>query len=448
MNTIKFSIIVPVYNTKLYLKQCLDSIIHQTFKNFEIIIIDDGSTDNSSCIIQEYSKCDNRIISIFQKNQGLSVARNKGIAIAKGEYLCFVDSDDTLALNALEAFYKIVIDSKYDIVSAQSFRINNNGTKTITTMPILSEYHLKNALNPSFAVSVCSKVFKRELFVAHDIQFPIGLLYEDHIVTTKTFFYSQNIFYIHQCFYNYHIRDNSITTSYLSTKKIDDVFKAVFQIKIFLTEKNLIEEYEVYPFLKLIKLSTSYILPLLDNKNSTNFSEYFIKKLESSQLMCKSNLNYLYENYFGLYFDFLTHILRLKTIDKDSKEQLVKIFDKQHMNTLSAVVSNGEFTLKNILPNYLKKHKIKRILIYGGGKIFQELEPYILNLNIKIKGIIDKNYTLLDENIKNKYPEIKQINHNSIPIIVTSIAFADEIKLLLKDKDNIVITVKELLNDI
>ena len=102
----KISIIIPVYNVENYLAECLNSVVNQTYRNIEIIIVNDGSTDNSFSIIQQYQLQDERIKIINQENQGLSAARNAGMKVASGEYLWFVDSDDYVAINACEEFVK------------------------------------------------------------------------------------------------------------------------------------------------------------------------------------------------------------------------------------------------------------------------------------------------------------------------------------------------------
>ena len=115
MNKPLISVVVPVYNVEQYLKKCLDSIIKQKYNNLEIIIVNDGSTDNSQKICQEYVKKDKRIKLITQKNQGLSAARNTGIDNAHGKYISFVDSDDYLDLEFINELYNTIIENKSDI---------------------------------------------------------------------------------------------------------------------------------------------------------------------------------------------------------------------------------------------------------------------------------------------------------------------------------------------
>ena len=122
---IKISIIVPVYNTEKYLGVCLDSLISQTYKDIEIICVDDGSTDNSLQILNDYAAKDSRIKILTQKNQGPSVARNLGLEKAKGEYITFVDSDDWVSIDMCEKIYSKAIDTNADLVLFPHSRVTN-----------------------------------------------------------------------------------------------------------------------------------------------------------------------------------------------------------------------------------------------------------------------------------------------------------------------------------
>ena len=115
MNGIKVSIIVPVYNVEKYLEKCLDSIVKQTYENIEIILVDDGSTDKSGTILDQYAEMDNRISVIHKKNEGVSTARNTGIEAARGEYICFADADDYLMPDYVEYLLTLAVDKNADI---------------------------------------------------------------------------------------------------------------------------------------------------------------------------------------------------------------------------------------------------------------------------------------------------------------------------------------------
>ena len=167
------SIIVPVYNTKKYLSQCIDSILAQTFTDFELILINDGSTDNSGKICDDYAKKDFRIVAIHKKNGGVSSARNKGIDFAKGEWIMFVDSDDYLSTTYLSAFS---MDVTHDMEVCGMEMMSNNNQLFCPKRTML--YDLDNMIdfyndifeNP-YVTSPCAKIFKRSLLNKYSIRF-------------------------------------------------------------------------------------------------------------------------------------------------------------------------------------------------------------------------------------------------------------------------------------
>lgn len=147
----KVSIIIPVYNVEQYLRQCLDSVINQTLKDIEIICIDDGSTDSSLEILKEYAQKDNRFVIVTQKNKHAGVARNRGMKLAKGEYVHFLDSDDWIEEYAYEKLYKILKESEADLVKFKAYSFNNQTGET-TSRPYLDikwvdEKYFENCLN-------------------------------------------------------------------------------------------------------------------------------------------------------------------------------------------------------------------------------------------------------------------------------------------------------------
>ena len=181
------SIIVPVYNASEYLRRSVDSILNQSFDNFELILVDDGSTDSSPMICDDLANTDDRIIVIHQSNAGMSQARNTGLDMARGIYIGFVDADDWIDSRMYEILYRDIIDYDADIVSIRYLIANNAGVKPLKMdkedVEILTgsqklrrylEYGINSRSNLN---SVWSKLYKRELF--NDIHFPVGLRYED-----------------------------------------------------------------------------------------------------------------------------------------------------------------------------------------------------------------------------------------------------------------------------
>jgi glycosyltransferase involved in cell wall biosynthesis len=210
----KVTIIVPVYNVEKYLKKCLDSLINQTYKNLEIIVIDDGSTDSSGKICDEYSANDDRIIVIHQKNSGCSVARNNGLDRVTGSYLTFVDSDDYLEENAIERFIEIAIKEKADMVIGEATTFFSQGISYLPKFDNekLNTEELKEAiLNDRIGSHVITKFYKRELW--NNIRFPLDLIYEDFYIMPSICFNAQKIIYKCEPLYWYNRMNETSLTS-------------------------------------------------------------------------------------------------------------------------------------------------------------------------------------------------------------------------------------------
>lgn len=228
----KISVIIPVYNTEKYLAECLDSVLNQTFTDWEAICIDDGSTDNSLEILKEYAKKDKRIKILTQKNQGLSATRNRGIKIATGKYISFIDSDDKIDKN----FYSVLFESaeKYnaDIAVAEMKIVNKTDIQTNTIKKFITN-KFSNKIKYFNNGSVCDKIFKKTLF--DNISFPVGMYYEDNIVLTKCAYMSNIVVFIPQTSYFYIMHDNSICRDQSPEKQLKKNKDKMFIIKQIVT---------------------------------------------------------------------------------------------------------------------------------------------------------------------------------------------------------------------
>lgn len=207
----KFSIIIPVYNVEKYLKKCLLSLLHQTYSDFEVLIIDDGSTDNSIKIINEYTKKDSRFSIYEQVNSGQGSARNNGIRRAKGDYILFLDADDYLALDALRKLSNKISQSSSDVISFNC--IIDHGI--IKKKSILNDgFHGHfNAIKDSSILTVPSnstaRIVKRELLLNNNIYFNENVMYEDIGFTIKVMAYAKDVLFIDDCLYFYVQRPSS-----------------------------------------------------------------------------------------------------------------------------------------------------------------------------------------------------------------------------------------------
>lgn len=221
------SIIVPVYNVEKYLNRCIDSIINQTYKNLEIILVDDGSPDNCGMICDEYAKKDDRIKVIHKKNGGLSDARNNGIKIANGNYIGFVDSDDWIAPNMYEKLYYALVDNNADISCCKNIRCKDNNIKINKKFDNnIIIYNQLQFLRKFFKIDsqecvyyACNKLYKKQII--HDNQYPINLTSEDVLGTYKALLKSKKIVEINYPYYYYYYNPNSITSGNFSKKDLD-----------------------------------------------------------------------------------------------------------------------------------------------------------------------------------------------------------------------------------
>lgn len=238
------SVIVPIYNVEKYLERCIESIIKQTYKNLEIILVDDGSNDFSGKICDKYSKKDRRIKVIHKKNEGLSEARNSGLEIARGEYIGFVDSDDYIETNMYEYLLSLLKINNADI-SVCGFQkvwddiksrkeentiIENNNIVLKSKDAI--EYIVDDQILKSYA---WNKLYKRSLFI--DIKYPKGLKMEDVATTYKLIYKSKIVVIGKESKYYYTQRKGSILNSKKSQYYID-YFNVFYERFLFLRSKN------------------------------------------------------------------------------------------------------------------------------------------------------------------------------------------------------------------
>lgn len=218
-----FSIIVPVYNVEKYLDKCLASILRQTFKNFECIIIDDGSPDNSNAIIDKYVKLDQCFKVIHQKNMGLSAARNAGLDIAKGEYVVFVDSDDYIADDYLEKFALKIADTDADIVICGFIEAYKDYEKNKVFAAESTEVIKQNILADVWPSYVWNKCYKKDLFT--NIRFPVGKIFEDILTIPKLCLYARKIVCIPDKLYYYNRQNENSITANMSSEKMYNLFQ-------------------------------------------------------------------------------------------------------------------------------------------------------------------------------------------------------------------------------
>ena len=232
MSEVKVSIIIPFYNAGIYLRRCLDSAVNQDLDNYEIVCINDGSTDTSLSIAEEFTRNCPRLKVISQENRGLSNARNRGISTARGEYLMFLDGDDYLEVNVLTELYEACTLDKLDILDFKISVVRNGIIRSMypeqsrTTgvyegRTYLSEYIMKYRRQPF--VSACSHLYRREFITGYGFQFTEGRKYEDLLFTANAYLKARAVKYRDIPVYNYVKVGGSITTSGISREHITDL---------------------------------------------------------------------------------------------------------------------------------------------------------------------------------------------------------------------------------
>ena len=219
------SVIVPVYKVEQVVKNCIESILNQTFTNFELILVDDGSPDNSGRICDEYAQKDDRVIVIHKENGGLSDARNVGMEVATGEYVSFIDSDDYISLDFYETLLQAMIDNNSDIVECSVVKFYENGKFDEYSDDLkVANYETVDALgglideNP-FRQHVWNKLYKSS--VALDIPYAVGKLNEDEFWTYQVFGKANKVTKINKTMYYYFQRSGSIMGNGYNIKRLD-----------------------------------------------------------------------------------------------------------------------------------------------------------------------------------------------------------------------------------
>ena len=222
----KVSIIVPIFQVEKYLGECIESLINQSYKNLEIILVDDGAQDNCPFICNKWSKKDSRIKVIHKKNGGLSDARNAGLDIATGDYIIFVDSDDYVNKRFIEKLLRTAVKNNVMIVQCGYLQVTDSGEilKKVThgnsyflnSKKMITELKTDNCIENTV---VWNKIYKRELF--KEIRFPYGKINEDEYTTYKLLDLAKNIYIINEPLYYYRYNHNSIMGKKFNLKRLD-----------------------------------------------------------------------------------------------------------------------------------------------------------------------------------------------------------------------------------
>ena len=232
LETPLISIIVPIYNTKSYLKRCIDSLITQSLEQIEIILVDDGSTDESGLICDQFGEKDDRVRVFHRKNEGQSAARNYGISVARGEYVMFVDSDDWVMPEYCKKPFTLAKENNADIVLFRANVFSGEGVRIEQPViplkdGVISKEEAFLFLDKGIDNTPWNKLYRKNLF--DTIQFPQGVFYEDIGTTYKTIMAADIICYASAELYNYYNSREGSASSQKNIKKVEDMFDMLFQ---------------------------------------------------------------------------------------------------------------------------------------------------------------------------------------------------------------------------
>ena len=338
----KISVIIPIYNCEKYIKECLSSLIEQTFKNFEIICINDGSTDNTLKILKEFKKLDNRIFIFNQNNTGPGIARNVGMNKSKGEYLIFLDSDDIFKKTMLEELYIKIKENDSDVVvcNSQNFEIKKKRKKfyeknyltndEIIKQKTFSSLDIKKDFFNLFIWWPWDKIFKRKYIENLGIKFQNLKSTEDLFFVASAVIAAKKISYLDKILINHQIGiKNSVSNS--REKSWDNFYYALKELKKFIKEKDLYKRFKQ----DFINYVASFSIWQLENINGKSFC-YLYKKLNSEWLnefgVNKYEKNYFYDLkiYYKVFNILLSDLEIFKIINQiNNKDKTIQYLKAQ-----------------------------------------------------------------------------------------------------------------------
>lgn len=284
---VKVSIIVPVYNGESYIDRCLDSLLKQTLQDIEIILVNDGSTDDTLKIISKYEDPKLKVISI--ENQGQGKARNIGVTYAKGEYLGFVDSDDYVDEKMFQSLYDVTLKSRADLVICPYYRVTSQQEILFVEMMNCKHDYLNINTSP------WNKLFKTSVWKNHQIQFAENLWYEDLQAVLSFLFVAERVEWTNIPFYYYVQRDNSSINQF--NEKVEDIFSVFNNLTDFISKNKVLRNQETIEYYYIMHLIFGHL-------SRCAVEPSFIKRhqliMNTKCYLAKTAPNYLHNKNFKL----------------------------------------------------------------------------------------------------------------------------------------------------
>ncbi len=425
------SVIVPVYNIENYLEKSILSIIEQEYTNLEIIIINDGSTDNSLTICEMYAAKDTRIQVISQENGGLSSARNSGLDLATGEYILFVDSDDSISRRMLQILVDAIINDESDLVicnyrtiSVDEEHVESQNQSNIIKHEIFTrdEVYLKIHTHDTWCIA-WNKLYKREIFM--DLRYPKGKIHEDEYIIHEVYEKCNRISVIPDQLYYYYKRDNSIVTSFITLKRLDAVRALLNRGEFFYSQsmdypvsrsiERIAAIYTVFSRELGLKKENRRALKELKQQAKLFYFKTF-KRLDFRAKIVGMLFLLFSTKYFDCILTFLKRIRSivrgngyLKTMTKEVAKKILFVMSGRWMWRMHHLKKSRSRTLKNVIVMATPCHGNlgDHAITYAQKKLFQKYGQAINLIEIsnrdyfifktKIKKIIqDEDIVVID----------------------------------------------------
>ena len=419
----KISVIIPVYNTEAYIEKCLQSVIKQTFKEIEIIVIIDGSPDNSLSICQNIK--DSRITLHIQENKGLGASRNKGVYLAKSDFVFFLDSDDYIEPNTLEKLYNKVLQENADLVISKWKKVTEEGE----TIKKRNDFELLQNINSqpkipiifsgNLSMIICGNLIKKELLTDNLLLFP-NVLHEDLYVTPKLFYYATKVSLVNDTLYNWLDRGESILNSF-NKKHILGIGGIFTDWSNFIQSLDLYDKYKdvlgkiLKKYLRRYEIKISYM-------DTSKTKEALMTYLNSLQLKLFYEFDnkeyYIFEKERYTAKDDFYREGRNWPLVVDCNKYQVALRDKYQIKDISKLNMDFSIQYNELLQTLTTFAQMDATFaIYGCGTIGKLMAN---ELTSKAKFIIDKNPSIkFYNNIKVVSP--KDFNQTQVDYVIISV---------------------------
>lgn len=435
------SVIIPVYNTVRYLERCIESLLKQTYKNIQIILINDGSDDGSAEICDKYARDNDNVIVVHTKNLGSSAARNLGLKYVLGEYIGFIDSDDYISMDFYECMMKYMIYD-VDVVSCGVNVVHTEGKmmRQCTPKNVLTfsgDEIVKNLLETSYInFSMCNKVFRKRRL--DNISFPVGKNHEDIPVMYQIAKGCSKIVCINKAKYFYFVRNGSNSRKPFN---IGNLYLAISTRDIYMDVKKHYSQYKDVALNRYLE----YVMYLIDLINNGKNDRYIKVRMKLEKEIRYYTINILRNSYMdsnlkarllGTAWESKVDIIKKWNENSDKYLTSTRLFDKWFEKKQKG---------KQIVW-YFKEKNICSIAIYGMSYLGQRLNEELKNSSVNVKYVIDKNAKEIFSDVKLITPtdDMELVD----AIVVTATYYYDEIRSFLVNKVQYkIISLEDIINE-